>query len=286
MRQRSPCAVLAGPVLRAARRRATRVMVDLAGAVGSPARTGLRPRGRGLRCSTPPTRRSALRWTAPALRPGRRSAAWTCCPLRWPGSSPSAGCARRTRSSSTARSRTAGCRSGSTRSRVGWRHVVAVHEQAVARTPFCTLLRFAKDLPARRAAAAARAARRADVGPLRHPARRHGPHPAARPRRPHHRLAQRPRRRRSRTGRFGLDEFVDHVIEFLAVLGPRAHVDRRLPALRARCWRPWRSWPRTGTSPQPREHDAGGRPGGRRRRARRRSTRWPAPCRSGGSGRP
>ena len=71
---------------------------------------------------------------------------------------------------------------------------VAVREEAVAPTPFGTLLHFAKDSRRR---AAARAARRAHVGPLRDAAARHRTHHAARPRRLHHRLAQRARRRRS-----------------------------------------------------------------------------------------
>ena len=69
---------------------------------------------------------------------------------------------------------------------------VAVREEAVLRTPFGTLLRFAKDDGRR---AAARAARRAPVGPLRDAAARDGPHDAPGPRRLHHRLAQRARRR-------------------------------------------------------------------------------------------
>ncbi len=69
-----------------------------------------------------------------------------------------------------------------------WQPVI---EEVVHRTPFATLLRFRKG---RRRQPAARADRRADVGPLRDAAARHRAHDAARPRRLHHRLAQRPRR--------------------------------------------------------------------------------------------
>ncbi len=69
---------------------------------------------------------------------------------------------------------------------------VAVREEAVLRTPF-------GDAAAVREGhgrgATARAARRAAVGPLRDAAARDGPHDAAGPRRLHHRLAQRARRR-------------------------------------------------------------------------------------------
>ena len=47
---------------------------------------------------------------------------------------------------------------------------------------------------------------------------------AARARRLHHRLAQRARRRRCRRGRFGFDDYVEHLIKFLEVIGPGAHV--------------------------------------------------------------
>ena len=68
---------------------------------------------------------------------------------------------------------------------------VAVIEEVALRTPFATLLHFRKD-DAR--SGAARADRRADVRPLRHAAARHRAHDARRPRRLHHRLAQRARR--------------------------------------------------------------------------------------------
>ena len=38
---------------------------------------------------------------------------------------------------------------------------------------------------------------------------------------------------RRRHGRFGFDEYVDHLIRFLEAIGPGAHVRRRVPALRA-----------------------------------------------------
>ncbi len=58
-------------------------------------------------------------------------------------------------------------------------------------TPFATLLHFRKDDGRSRTA---RADRRADVRALRHAAARHRAHDARRPRRLHHRLAQRARR--------------------------------------------------------------------------------------------
>ena len=68
---------------------------------------------------------------------------------------------------------------------------VAVQEEVAMSTPFGTLLHFRKEMPEPRAA---RADRRADVGPFRHAAARHRAHDARRPRRLHHRLAQRARR--------------------------------------------------------------------------------------------
>ena len=71
--------------------------------------------------------------------------------------------------------------------------------------------------------AAARAAGRAAVRPFRDAAARDRAHDAARPRRLHHRLAQRARRAAA-AGRFGFDEYIDHLIKFLEVIGPGAHV--------------------------------------------------------------
>ena len=97
---------------------------------------------------------------------------------------------------------------------------VAVREEAAHVTPFGTLLHFKKDIDDR---AAARAAGRAAVGAFRDAAAQHRAHHAARARRLHHRLAQRARRRRA-AGRFGFDEYVEHLIKFLEVIGPGAHV--------------------------------------------------------------
>jgi len=101
--------------------------------------------------------------------------------------------------------------------------VVAVHEQAVARTPFCTLLRFVKDLPAQAPAQP----RVLLVAPM-------SGHFATlltgtvRTLLPDHDVYitdwHNARDVGLEHGPFGLDEFVDHVVEFLAVLGPRAHV--------------------------------------------------------------
>ena len=52
-------------------------------------------------------------------------------------------------------------------------------------------------------------------------------------------------------GPFGLDEVVDHVVEFLQALGPRSHVMAVCQPW-CRCWRPWPCWPKTATSPSPR----------------------------------
>ena len=40
----------------------------------------------------------------------------------------------------------------------------------------------------------------------------------------HHRLAQRARRCRSSTARFGFDEYIEHLIRFLETIGPGAHM--------------------------------------------------------------
>ena len=145
----------------------------------------------------PRTKRSASRSTARAPRPGPRWRRWTCCHPRSPTWIPSAGCAPRTRSSSTAPSPTSGFPSGSTRS-------VSRPRPGCGRWP-CTS-RSSRDAvlhaaplrqgpPRGRAAPAAGAGRRPAVGALRHPARRHRAHAAPGPRRVRHGLAQRPRRR-------------------------------------------------------------------------------------------
>jgi poly(3-hydroxybutyrate) depolymerase len=101
--------------------------------------------------------------------------------------------------------------------------LVAVHEQVVARTPFCTLLRFAKDLPPH----APPQPRVLIVAPM-------SGHFATlltgtvRTLLPDHDVHitdwHNARDVALEHGPFGMDEFVDHVVEFLAVLGPRAHV--------------------------------------------------------------
>ena len=101
--------------------------------------------------------------------------------------------------------------------------VVAVHEEVVARTPFCTLLRFAKDLPD----GAPPQPRVLLVAPL-------SGHFATlltdtvRTMLPDHDVHitdwHNARDVGLEHGPFGLDELVDHVVEFLQVLGPRSHV--------------------------------------------------------------
>ena len=100
---------------------------------------------------------------------------------------------------------------------------VAVHEQVVTRTPFCTLLRFAKDLPE----GAPPQPRVLVVAPL-------SGHFATlltdtvRTLLPDHDVHvtdwHNARDVGLEHGPFGLDEVVDHVVEFLQVLGPRSHV--------------------------------------------------------------
>jgi poly(3-hydroxybutyrate) depolymerase len=100
---------------------------------------------------------------------------------------------------------------------------VTVREEAVAQTPFCTLLRFAKDLPP-------------DAPPqprvlLVAPMSGHfatlltGTVRALLPDHDVHVTDWRNARDVDVAhGPFGLDEFVDHVIDFLGLLGPRSHV--------------------------------------------------------------
>jgi poly(3-hydroxybutyrate) depolymerase len=106
--------------------------------------------------------------------------------------------------------------------RVG-RTAVTVREQPVAETPFCTLLRFAKDLPPD----APPQPRVLLVAPM-------SGHFATlltntiRTLLPDHDVHVTDWRNARDIdlahGPFGLDEFVDHVIEFLGLLGPRSHV--------------------------------------------------------------
>ena len=41
-------------------------------------------------------------------------------------------------------------------------------------------------------------------------------------------------------GPFGFDDYIEHLITFLEVMGAGAHVDRGVPAVRRRCWSPSR----------------------------------------------
>jgi poly(3-hydroxybutyrate) depolymerase len=101
--------------------------------------------------------------------------------------------------------------------------VVPVQEQVVARTPFCTLLRFAKDLPPdappqpRVLVVAPMSGHFATLltGTVRTLLPDHDVHLTDWHNGRDVALAH---------GPFGFDEFVDHVVDFLQVLGPRAHV--------------------------------------------------------------
>ena len=98
---------------------------------------------------------------------------------------------------------------------------VAVTEEAVASTPFGTLLQFQEghgDRPA------ARAGGGAAIGPFRHSVAQPGADPAAGARRLHNRLAQCPRCGHRTHGRFGFDDYVDHLIQWLEKMGPGTHV--------------------------------------------------------------
>ncbi len=94
--------------------------------------------------------------------------------------------------------------------------------------------------------AAARAAGGAAVGPFRDAAARHGADLL-----PDHDVYitdwHNARDMPLSAGRFGFDEYVDHVIEFLETIGPGAHMLGGLPALRPGARRRWRSWRRTAT---------------------------------------
>ena len=66
----------------------------------------------------------------------------------------------------------------------------------------------------------------APAGPgrtLRHPGTRHGPNNAARPRCLSRRYVH-AATSRCKPGRFGLDEFIDHIIDFLRAIGPGTHL--------------------------------------------------------------
>ena len=94
--------------------------------------------------------------------------------------------------------------------------------------------------------AAARAARRAAVGPLRDAAARDGPHDAAGPRRLHHRLAQRARRRRSATAGSASTSTSTTSSTSCARWAP-GRTSSRSASRACRRSRPPRSWPRTAT---------------------------------------
>ena len=123
-------------------------------------------------------------------------------------------------------------------------------------TPFGTLLRFRKDVERR---PAARAGGGAAVRALCHPAAQSGAHAAAGARRLHNRLAQCPRRAASTHGRFGFDDYVDHLIEFAGGAGLARRTSSRSASPACRCSRPRPSWPRRqpGAAAQ---HDADGGP--------------------------
>ena len=170
-----------------------------------------------------------MHWTARGRPRGRRSAASTCCPPRSPALEP----VRRLRaahqvfvdSAVTHRRLPFGI------DEVAWGTgrrrptgtVVAVTEEVVARTPFCTLLRFAKDLPdgappqPRVLLVAPMSGHFATLlaGTVRTLLPDHDVHVTD-----WHNARDVP----VAHGPFGLDEMVDHVIEFLQVLGPRSHV--------------------------------------------------------------
>ena len=100
---------------------------------------------------------------------------------------------------------------------------VAVTEEVVARTPFCTLLRFAKDLPD----GAPPQPRVLLVAPMSGHFATLLAHTVA-TLLPDHDVHvtdwHNARDVDVAHGPFGLDEMIDHVVEFLAVLGPRSHV--------------------------------------------------------------
>ena len=98
---------------------------------------------------------------------------------------------------------------------------VAVHEEAAHVTPFGTLLRFAKD---DRHAAAARAAGRAAVGPFRDAAARHRDAQCCPSTTSTSPTGTTRATCRSAHGRFGFDEYVEHLIQFLEAIGPGAHM--------------------------------------------------------------
>ena len=195
-------------------RRCARSPAWTGAAASARGRPRARPRGRSRRRASGPAsaaagraaRRGCAGWPARRTRWRRRSAAR--CRRRAPrppSGRPPCSCSASAESTTAAPSRaTATTSAGDSRL-----HAV----------------RLAAAVPqGHRRAGPPRADPRSPVGPLRHAAHRHGRDDAPRPRRLHHRLAQRPRRARSPRAPFGFDEYVDHVVRFLNVLGPGAHL--------------------------------------------------------------
>ena len=104
---------------------------------------------------------------------------------------------------------------------------VRTTEQVIWQSPWCRLVRFARNIVdlkrAKKPAPARRPDRRAAVGPLRHPAARHGRGLSSGPRRLCHRLDQRPSVP-VLEGRFDFFDYIDHIRLMLAEIGGRAHV--------------------------------------------------------------
>ena len=96
-----------------------------------------------------------------------------------------------------------------------------MREEPAHVTPFGTLLHFKKDIEQAQPRVLLVAPLSGHFATL---LRSHRAHHAARARRLHHRLAQRARRAGSSDGAFGFDDYVEHLIEFLEVMGPGAHV--------------------------------------------------------------
>ena len=105
---------------------------------------------------------------------------------------------------------------------------VAVREEAAHVTPFGTLLRFKKDIEHR---AAARAAGRAALGAFRDAACATPCAPCCRSMMSSSPTGTMRATSRRRMAAFGFDDYVEHLITFLEVMGPGSAYRRRLPAL-------------------------------------------------------
>ena len=131
---------------------------------------------------------------------------------------------RRRRSCSSARRAATAARSGGSPRRWSAASACRCISRRVWERPFCRLLHFERVVRAPAAPAAAAASdRRADVGPLRDVAARHGRGVSAQSRCLHHRVGD------ARTvplseGRFDLDDYIDYVISMLHALGGETHV--------------------------------------------------------------